>query len=173
MQTFQCTLQLDRVLPEMLEWCPLLRTLTIDLNSESNLGQRQDLDDDLDNLRHWFLSGRPLDQGTEFFWLFQEAWIRIEIGSPKFPSHAGEVIIPKAQQPLHEVLLCDLETKWVRDWNENEVWEAAYDAAMTGGWVSSKGNAGRDPRGKMVGWTQTGREIWRQTCRKWAIKATR
>ncbi|MDI1493628.1 MAG: hypothetical protein OHK93_006354 [Ramalina farinacea] len=176
MQAFRCKLNLDLALHEMLERCPLLRTLTIELNSKSSLGQRQQFDDP-DSLGNWFLTGRPLDLNTKSFWLFQKARIRIEIGSATFASHAGEVAIPGDRQPLYEVLLCDMEKFTGRGMHENGVWYAAFMAALVKDWVKFEGDGdgdeARDPRGEMVGWTQTGSEIWRETSCKRLLKATK
>ena len=170
-QAFQCKLQLDRVLSEILEWCPLLRTLTIVLNSKPNLGQNSEFDPD--NPGYWFLTGRPLDQDTTSFWLFQEARIHIEIGSASFPSHAGQVLIPEHRQALHEVILCDLFEDTSENLVEDEVLEAASMAALGRMWLEVKGKAERGPGWRMVGWTQEGREIWRRTWWTGAINTAR
>ncbi|MDI1493538.1 MAG: hypothetical protein OHK93_005328 [Ramalina farinacea] len=141
-----------------------------------HLGQRQQFDDP-DSLGNWFLTGRPLDLNTKSFWLFQKARIRIEIGSATFASHAGEVAIPGDRQPLYEVLLCDMEKFTGRGMHENGVWYAAFMAALVKDWVKFEGDGdgdeARDPRGEMVGWTQTGSEIWRETSCKRLLKATK
>lgn len=144
----------------------MLRTLDIELNSKSGFDPESDLG-------YWFLAGRPLEPGTESFWIFQKARIRIEVGSASFPSQEGQVVIADDRKPSSEVLLCDLDNYTGTDWNEDEVWEAAAMAAMGGERVKRKRNAASDPRGRMVGWTQVGREIWRKALWKGALQATR